>query len=38
MNPLCLVMNYRQRFNGYKEFCHEHVETKIDEFLKRSCN
>jgi len=31
-------MNYRQRFNGYKEFCHEHVETKIDEFLKRSCN
>lgn len=38
MNPLCLEKNYRKRFNGYKEFCHEHVEARIDEFLKRCCN
>jgi len=38
MNPLCFEKNYRQRFNGYKEFCHEQVEVRIDEFLKGCCN
>ena len=38
MNPLCFEKNYRQRFNGFKEFCHECAEARIDEFLKRCCN
>lgn len=38
METLCFKGYYTKRFARYKEFCHEHVEVKIDEFLKRYCN
>ncbi len=38
MKTLCFKGYYRQRFAAYKEFCHEQVEVKIDEYLKRFCN
>ena len=38
MRTLCFKGYYRQRFAAYKEFCHEQVEVKIDEYLKRFCN
>ena len=38
MKTLCFEGYYTQRFAAYKEFCHEHVEVKIDEFLKKFCN
>ena len=38
MKTLCFKGYYKQRFAAYKEFCHEQVEVKIDEFLKRYCN
>ena len=38
MKTLCFKGYYRQRFAAYKEFCHEKVEVKIDEFLKKFCN
>ena len=38
MKTLCFKGYYRQRFAAYKEFCHEEVEVKIDEFLKKFCN
>ena len=38
MRTLCFKGYYRQRFAAYKEFCHEQVESKIDDYLKRFCN
>lgn len=38
MKTLCFKGNYKQRFARYKEFCHERVEVKIDEFWRRYCN
>jgi transposase-like protein len=38
MKTLCFESNYKQRFKRYKEFCHEQVEVKIDEYMKRYCN
>jgi putative transposase len=38
MEQLCFKGYYTKRFARYKEFCHEHVEARIDEFLKRYCN
>ena len=38
MKTLCFEGNYKRRINAYKEFCHDQVEVKIDEFLKQSCN
>ena len=38
MKTLCFKGYYKQRFAAYKEFCHEQVEVKIDEFVKSFCN
>lgn len=38
MKALCFEKNYRQRFAGFKEFCHDRVEVRIDDFLKGFCN
>lgn len=38
MKTLCFKGYYRQRFAAYKEFCHEQLEVKIDEYVKRFCN
>lgn len=38
METLCFKGYYTKRFARYKEFCHELVEDKIDEFLKKFCN
>ncbi len=38
MKTLCFNGYYTKRFARYKEFCHDRVEVRIDEFLKRYCN
>lgn len=38
METLCFEKNYIKRFARYKEFCHERVEVRMDEYIKRYCN
>ena len=38
MRTLCFQGNYRIRFARYKEFCHQKVETVLDDFLKEFCD
>lgn len=38
METLCFKGNYTRRFARYKEFCHERVEARFDDLLKRFCD